>query len=193
MVVLGTSVRATVIRPATMRLRSLRRRSLYWLCSGMSLAVASCAPGFRTSVPRGPEVHCDGKLGSGGVRVSYSRSACDGHCPVYEVTLCNDGTAIYDGMVFVKAPGRKVRVLSAPRLAALWAALDRVADGPGPLEDFIGEVRPHLRYEKNGVTHWLARTTPDGTDTYELFERALGLEEWVGSQAERERLWSGSR
>lgn len=176
-----------------MRLRSLRRRSLYWLCAGMSLAVASCAAGVRSSVPRGPEVHCDGELGSGGVRVSYWRRACDGYCPVYDVTLCNDGTVVYDGVAFVKAPGRKVRALDPPRLAALWAALDRVADGPSPLEDSIGEARPHLRYEKDGATHWLARTTPDGSNTYELFERALGLEEWVGSPAERERLWSESR
>lgn len=182
-----------VIRMTAMRPMSLPRRSLYGLCFGVSLAAASCAPGFRTIVPKGPEVRCDGKLGSGGVRVFYWTSACHGYCPKYQAMLCGDGTAVYDGMIFVKTPGRRVRVLSPDRLAALWGALDRVADGPSPLDDYIRQVRPHLRYEKNGVTHWLADTTPEGTSTYDLFEKALGLEEWVGSDAEREKLWLESR
>ncbi|MDI3283783.1 DUF6438 domain-containing protein [Polyangium sp. 15x6] len=127
------------------------------------------------------------------MRIVYWTGACHGNCPQYRATLCGDGTAVHDGMIFVKAPGRHVRVLDPDRLAKLWRALDRVADGPSPLDDAIGEVRPHLRCEKKGVTRWLASTTPEGTSTYDLFEKALGLEEWVGSDAERNQLWLESR
>ena len=162
---------------------------------GLAAAIVGCAPGFRTYVPRGEPVDCNGGGGGGrgGLRAVYARRPCDGHCPVYEVSLCGDGTVVYDGLIFVKTPGRRTKRLPAERLTALLGELDRIPEGPGPLADPLGPAPPHLAHWVNGARRWLANKTPEGARTSDVFVDAVGVAEWVGTDVERERLWKDSR
>lgn len=50
------------------------------------------------------------------------RTACYGTCPVYSVTIRQDGTVEYEGIRFVKVLGRRTAKLAPRKLASLRAA-----------------------------------------------------------------------
>jgi hypothetical protein len=153
------------------------------------VALASCAPTFKSYVPRSKEPPCEGTTGSGGVLAELDQHGCDGWCPVYTIALCKEGTVVYDGIAYVKDHGRKTRQLTPDELAKLAAKLDEIPSGPSPMEDAIGTNPPHLRHVKDGKERWLARKTEDGKSSPEIFLRGVEVESWIGSESEREALW----
>jgi hypothetical protein len=51
--------------------------------------------------------------------VNLKRTACYGHCPIYEVTVHADGTVEYDGFKDVVVKGRKIGHLSPAEMKSL--------------------------------------------------------------------------
>lgn len=83
----------------------VRRR--LWKCLSIAavlLTSVTCAPD-----PQLPEVPING--GHTAVlftRITLSRSACFGSCPVYQVTFTLDGAALYEGIAHVEKIGTSV-------------------------------------------------------------------------------------
>jgi hypothetical protein len=181
-------MRSRIVRVRTLAavsFQALRRRAAFAL-----VAMAACAPGFATYVPRSAEPVCTGgTTGSGGVLAQLDQRGCDGYCPVYTVVLCNDGAVVYDGIAYVKDHGRKTRRVTADELAKITTMLDAAPSGPSPLEDAVGTNPPHLHVVRDGKERWLARKTESGDSMPTLFLRGVEVESWIGSESERERLW----
>lgn len=56
---------------------------------------------------------------------TLERTGCYGECPVYRLTVSNDGSVVYVGTRWVKVLGRQVYHLPEARLAELEAAFER--------------------------------------------------------------------
>jgi len=56
---------------------------------------------------------------------TLERTGCYGECPVYRLTVSNDGSVVYVGTRWVKVLGRQVYKLSEAQLAELQAAFER--------------------------------------------------------------------
>jgi hypothetical protein len=59
--------------------------------------------------------------------VSLSRGACYGPCPIYQVTLSSDGTALWHGEAFVDREGSWVGTFDPVVFAVLESLVDAVA------------------------------------------------------------------
>jgi hypothetical protein len=51
--------------------------------------------------------------------ITLTRFACDGNCPVYDISIYRDGSVIYEGIEDVKIEGRKESKISSRELQAL--------------------------------------------------------------------------
>jgi hypothetical protein len=58
------------------------------------------------------------------VKISLSRSACFGFCPIYQVTLSDNGSVVYEGTRFVVVKGKKEYGVPMEEVAALAAKFD---------------------------------------------------------------------
>ena len=56
---------------------------------------------------------------------TLERTGCYGECPVYRLTVSNDGSVVYVGTRWVKVLGRQVYKLSEAQLSELQAAFER--------------------------------------------------------------------
>jgi hypothetical protein len=54
--------------------------------------------------------------------IRLSRSACFGHCPVYELSITSDGKVIYNGHEYVKMTGTHTATLSTEKINELVKA-----------------------------------------------------------------------
>lgn len=147
------------------------------------------------SPARAPKPRCSGDVGERGACASLIPASCYGPCSAYRVTVCEDGTVVYEGKRFVKTEGLKQRSLSAGAFARLMDELDGLPEGPSPLEEPVGGhyQRPYLWHLKDGHVRWIAERAPDGTPTADIFEERTGVREWIGTKAEREQLMPKSR
>lgn len=58
--------------------------------------------------------------------VTMRRNACEGDCPVYEVTLTSEGEVSYEGRVHVKKVGAARARVSTAEAGALYASFERL-------------------------------------------------------------------
>lgn len=89
------------------------------LVGGVWLTVLTFA-GVALAAPTATPVLDGGS--SAPVLASLARTACFGHCPIYQVTVRTDGTVEYDGERFVKVVGHRTAKVDAQALQALRAA-----------------------------------------------------------------------
>ncbi len=59
-----------------------------------------------------------------GLVVTLSRSPCLGPCPVYDASLYEDGTLVYEGRRFVQLEGRRTKNVGADTVVRVKRALD---------------------------------------------------------------------
>lgn len=62
-------------------------------------------------------------------RIVLERTPCFGDCPAYRLTLANDGSAIYEGRMFVEREGVFLGELSLEAFAMLAFATERIGFG----------------------------------------------------------------
>jgi hypothetical protein len=72
---------------------------------------------------RFPEIHDWNSL-----RITLSRSACYGNCPVYDIEIRGDGTSLYEGRANGGTSERKWAKISHAFLVRLCVRRDRYAD-----------------------------------------------------------------
>jgi hypothetical protein len=101
---------------------------------GMALALvaglASCA-----SVPAGAE----GGARRSAMSVTYETGPCFGACPVYTVTVRNDGSGTFEGRRFTAVEGRRSFRISPAEYDALLAHLDPIRPERGTVR-YSGEA-----------------------------------------------------
>ncbi|HKO51010.1 MAG TPA: DUF6438 domain-containing protein, partial [Polyangiaceae bacterium] len=84
---------------------------------------------------------------------TLERTGCYGECPVYRLTVNNDGSVVYVGTRWVKVLGRQVYKISEAQLAELHAAFERA--NFSQLRDYdkvesTDDDWAHLSYRRGG-------------------------------------------
>ena len=74
--------------------------------------------------------HKVSKAATADVLLTYSKSACLGQCPVYDLKILEDGMLVYEGKDKVKQKGTVMTMLSAAELAELVTLLDKTEVEP---------------------------------------------------------------
>jgi hypothetical protein len=131
---------------------------------------------------------------------SLERTPCFGWCPVYKVTIFRDGLVEYEGKEYVKIQGRATGHLSAEQLDALDAQfLDSSFlgfDDSYVRSQTSDEPSAYTTYSFEGtlpktVRHYLARDCPVPpalSDLEHAIDRLVKIEQWIGTDAERDAL-----
>ena len=104
-----------------------RRRWSYLILACFAvLCVSACskkkAPADTTSID---QPHPPDTVPGATPVATLERTGCYGECPVYRLTVSNDGSVVYVGTRWVKVLGRQVYKLSEAQLAELQAAFER--------------------------------------------------------------------
>lgn len=130
--------------------------------------------------------------------VSLSRQVCFGMCPIYDVTLFDDGTLTYEGKEYVKIVGSKTKRLDRATIARVKKALrdsgihaldvhccdcQDMTDHPTAVIGFAagGQWKTIVDYHGCGKTPRPVRELEETLDTL------LGTAEFVGTMEERTR------
>lgn len=125
------------------------------------------------------------------------RTACFGRCPAYTVSIYRDGVIEYDGTGYVKTKGKATGRLSRAKIDAIdrrFAAAhyfdfkDRyhadVTDAPWAITSWHhdGKVKTVEHYfGDDHAPEALTRLEDD-------LDKLIGIERWIGSEAERDKL-----
>ena len=126
-----------------------------------------------------------------GVAITLERTACFGSCPVYSVTIMEDGTVHYNGERFVDVTGEQTYELDP---ATVQTMVDAIAEA-GYFEwdeAYDAMTVSDLPYiitsvTRDGETHRINHYTGDGSAPLEL---SL-LETWIDAMASTS-MWTGS-
>ena len=128
--------------------------------------------------------------------VSLVRSACDGFCPAYRVTLRGNGQVLYEGLFNVETEGSAqgsvehetvMQVLERFREIDFFSFQDRYVNGEEgcPMAPF---GPPHIRIslslrgrhkEVNVEPCWFSKDADELWDLAELIDQATGTERWI--------------
>jgi hypothetical protein len=138
---------------------------------------------------RFPEIHDWSSL-----RITLSRSGCYGNCAAYEIEICGDGTALYDGQANVGTTGKKKARISHASLVKLVGTFRKVdyfslaagyasgvTDGPTSVTSisFDGVSKSVLDYVGRD-----AGMPPGVSDVEVAIDRLLGAYRWVERKQE---------
>jgi hypothetical protein len=154
-----------------------------------AILTASASPALEPAIP--------------GVVAKLGRGACYGACPVYEVTIHEDGRVEYHGSKFVVTEGSAEGRVSSDEVVNLRRAFERARffevpplprgmSSAGPSEDFV-------YYAAAGRGRRLDLPTGcDGTpvekavtDLRSELDRIVDIEKWIGTPEARKRFGSG--
>lgn len=128
------------------------------------------------------------------------RTQCYGSCPVYEVTVYEDGRVDYLGIEFVKSIGHAWGQLDAPTMDALRRAFRNaeffsIGDFARQRTDRTDSSSVGLYHAAAGractVVHYggTEKTPPPRLEALEeTFDRLVGIEQWIGTEQERRAL-----
>lgn len=157
-----------------------------------ALALA-CATGGAVGRDPAPE--------GGPLLLTFERGGCYGFCPVYWIRVAVDGGLIYEGTHFVATVGRAEARLRPEQVIALREAIagadffaldDRYQDVRYPeLPGLVITVQGAER--RKTVVHHLGDVSAPSEllELEEAIDRIVGIDAFIGSDAERDRL-SGS-
>jgi hypothetical protein len=132
---------------------------------------------------------------SGQYVASIERTFCFGPCPVYKVTVFAAGRVTYDGEEWVKIKGHREGRLSAGQMRELDAVFEK-----------FGYHGLRNSYERWDWTDMQTVNTSDGSNTIihnhgdksapaslseleDEIDRIINVEQGIGTEAERDRLW----
>ena len=133
--------------------------------------------------------------------VSLSRSVCFGMCPVYEVTLYDDGTLEYEGKEYVKSIGHKTTTIDRAAIAKVKQAIANsgiqklgthccdcmeMTDHPSAVIGFDADGTWKTIRDYHGCT----KTPGTVRELEETLDKLLGTVTFVGTQEERQKAWS---
>jgi Domain of unknown function (DUF6438) len=133
--------------------------------------------------------------------VSLSRTVCFGMCPVYEVTLYEDGTLEYEGKEYVRVVGRKTTTINRATIAKVTQAIvasgiqklgahccdcQEMTDHPSAVIGFQSDGRWTTIVDDHGCT----KTPPAVRELEETLDTLLGTERFIGTLEERQKDWS---
>lgn len=82
------------------------------------------------------------------VLLTYSKSACLGQCPVYDVKILEDGMLVYQGVDKVRQKGTVMTMLSVSELDELVALLDKTVEEPAVFKRVRDRPVTVLRYNE---------------------------------------------
>jgi hypothetical protein len=122
--------------------------------------------------------------------ISLERTACFGTCPVYTLTILEDGTVVYAGEEFVSVTGEQTGEIATETVALMVAAFD-AAGYFGWEESYETQPVSDLptiitSVTSNDQTHRIVRYAGDGTAPLAL----PFLEQWIDEMA-ISALWTG--
>lgn len=122
--------------------------------------------------------------------IILERTACFGTCPVYMVSILEDGTVIYKGDRFVSMTGEQTGEIAPETVTAMVAAF-KDAGYFGWNEAYDTQTVSDLptvttSVSLDGITHRIARYTGDNTAPLAL----SFLEQWIDEMANT-ALWTG--
>ncbi len=137
------------------------------------------------------------------VAITLERTACFGRCPIYTITILEDGTVLYNGERFVDVTGEQQGQIDPATVAAMVQALDRVG--------YFGwdEAYDHMNVSdlpyvttsatRDGVTHQIRHYLGDSSAPFELdfveqwIDEMVVSARWTGVQPDVSTLiWDGS-
>jgi hypothetical protein len=108
-------------------------------------------PKHHTPVPSGP---------LSGVRITLSRGACLGDCPIYKVTLFGDGHGVYEGRFFVLTSGTRRFDVPPQTLQCLVDAF-RKADFWSLSDRYVAQITDNPSYEVSLTVGGQTKTVTD--------------------------------
>lgn len=152
-----------------------------WL---LALALSGCGGSFATPTRYSPEPPCD----TSHPLAELDRNGCYGWCPIYRLTICADGTAVYDGGRWVKIGGRRKRRLTPTQLGVIVLALDAAPVEPNPYLFANDGPTQHVRHYRGGRLEYVALASSGGRALDRLLDEEVHTVDWVGTSEERERL-----
>jgi hypothetical protein len=129
---------------------------------------------------------------------TLQRTACFGWCPVYTVSVHRDGAIEYDGTEYVKIKGKATGVLPQDKVDAidkLFAAAHYfdfedsythydVTDNPSAITSWHHDGKVKTIEHYYGDSH----APPALTQLEDDLAKLIGIERWIGTHAEREKL-----
>ena len=130
------------------------------------------------------------------VIATLARGACYGWCPVYTIAVHADGVVEYDGEQFVKQKGHHLGQLSADQRRALDQAFEQA--GYFKLGDqytayeMTDMPSATTSFSEGGVTKTIQHYYGDShapvalTTLEDAIDRIVGVDQWIGTAAERD-------
>jgi hypothetical protein len=88
------------------------------------VAVVGCGAGTRGIVVGSPATATTGGLRPQSTRITLERKPCFGTCPVYMVSITEDGSVVFDGRAHVDSARRVTSHNDADRVASLMRLFD---------------------------------------------------------------------
>lgn len=148
-------------------------------CAGRNPGGASEVGAAPPAAPQAPEYET--------VEIRLERTACYGTCPVYEVTIDQEGRVEYQGALFVAVQGRRTRQIQPEKVRRLvarfyevgffsmknrYAKLD-VTDLPTTITQIIVDGRRKRVENYSGGPEALRRLES-------MIDETAGVAEWIG-------------
>jgi hypothetical protein len=167
----------------------------------VSVAFAA-ACGHPAQTPEPVSNHGGGSAGPHELLGSIERTACFGWCPVYKLTVYRDGAVEYEGEEYVKTKGKATGTLAPDKFGELdrlfqshdyFSLKDQytayeVTDNPSATTSysFGGHTKRIEHYMGDSHAPKALIEVEDG------FDKIVGVEQWIGTDEEREKLAHGS-
>jgi hypothetical protein len=124
------------------------------------------------------------------LRITLSRGACYGTCPIYEIAIQGDGTVLYDGKANVRTKGKQKTQIPHASLVTLVDAF-RKADYFSLADGYVSGVTDNPTYvtsisfdgASKSVVDYVGREVgmPSGVSDVEVaIDRLSGVYKWIG-------------
>ena len=163
----------------------------------VALVACDAPPPETTTTPTPPAAPAAiAPFGSAEVMATLERTACYGWCPIYKLTVRRDGRVEYSGDEYVKIRGSANGQLTMGQVAELDRAFSRAhyfdladtytkydaTDAPSVKSSYRLAGRTKSIEHYGGDMH-----APEALSTLEeSIDSIVGVEQWIGTQAERE-------
>ena len=124
------------------------------------------------------------------VAITLERTACFGSCPIYTISILENGDVIYNGEKFVDVTGEQKSQLEPETVAAMVKAFEEAGyfDWKEAYDTMTVTDMPYIitSVTRNGETHRITRYVGDSSAPLEL----AFLERWI-DQMTNSQMWTG--
>jgi hypothetical protein len=125
------------------------------------------------------------------VAITLERTACFGTCPMYTISILENGDVIYNGEKFVDVTGEQKSQLDPETVAAMVKAFEDVGyfDWKEAYDTMTVTDMPYIitSVTRNGETHRITRYVGDSSAPLALSFLERWIDEMTGSQ-----MWTGA-